>query len=175
MIGARTLLVPASDDMVELGRRVGRITAPGDVVVLSGPLGAGKTTFARGLGEALGVRGPVSSPTFVVARTHPSLGDGPALIHVDAYRLSDALELDDLDLDLDAAVTVIEWGREVVGAIADAWLDVELARPRAGEAAGDEQPRRVRVETVGDRWAAPGALAAVDEAIAPWHDGAVLD
>lgn len=171
------LRVPTSDDMIELGRRIGRVVAPGDLVVLTGPLGAGKTTLTRGLGEALGVRGAVSSPTFVLARTHPGLGDGPPLVHVDAYRLRDALDLDDLDLDLASSVTVIEWGRDVVGAIADAWLDVELERPRAGagavdgnmrDAGGDDAPRRVRIARVGERWSTPGAAAAVDEAAAPW-------
>ena len=85
---------------------------PGDLFVLSGDLGAGKTTFTQGLGEALSVRGPITSPTFVIARTHPSLADGPPLVHVDAYRLGSAAELDDIDLDAttEEAVTVVEWG-----------------------------------------------------------------
>ncbi|WP_441294332.1 tRNA (adenosine(37)-N6)-threonylcarbamoyltransferase complex ATPase subunit type 1 TsaE, partial [Curtobacterium sp. B18] len=74
------------------------------------PLGAGKTTMTRGLGAALGARGQVSSPTFVLARTHPTTA-GPDLVHVDAYRLSDPVELDDLDLDWDASIVVVEWGR----------------------------------------------------------------
>ena len=85
-----------ADDMVRAGELIGAQLAAGDVLVLTGPLGAGKTTFARGLGAALGVRGPVTSPTFVLARTHPSLVGGPELIHVDAYRLGDPAELDDL-------------------------------------------------------------------------------
>ena len=84
----------------------------GDLVLLTGGLGAGKTTLAQGIGAGLRVRGPVTSPTFVIARVHPSLGDGPDLVHVDAYRLGTALELDDLDLDadLDHSVVVVEWG-----------------------------------------------------------------
>src|SRR5690606_22080231 len=78
------------------------------------------------------VRGPISSPTFVLARTHPPLADGPALIHVDAYRLRDALDLDDLDLDLAGSVTIVEWGRDLVEAIAPDRLEIELERPRAG-------------------------------------------
>lgn len=156
--------IETSGDMERLGAALARVLRRGDVLVLNGPLGAGKTTLVRGLGEALGVRGAVASPTFVIARTHPSLGDGPALIHVDAYRLTSALELDDLDLDLDSAVTVIEWGREVVGAITDEWLELDLARPRAGQTdpapgalndpdAAVGEPREVAVHAVGDRFA----------------------
>lgn len=156
--------IETSDDMERLGAALAGVLRRGDVLVLNGPLGAGKTTLVRGLGEALGVRGAVASPTFVIARTHPSLSDGPALIHVDAYRLTSALELDDLDLDLDSAVTVIEWGSEVVSAIADEWLELDLARPRAAQsesaadASGDpdaavEEPREVTLRAVGDRFA----------------------
>ena len=88
--------VPTSDDMEAFGVELGRLLSAGDLVVLTGPLGAGKTTLTRGIGEAMHVRGPVTSPTFVLARTHPSLTDGPPLVHVDAYRLGSALELDDL-------------------------------------------------------------------------------
>ncbi|MCG8654503.1 tRNA (adenosine(37)-N6)-threonylcarbamoyltransferase complex ATPase subunit type 1 TsaE [Yimella sp. NH-Cas1] len=94
------------------GRRLGALLRAGDVVVLTGGLGAGKTTLTQAIAEGLGVRGPITSPTFVIARVHPSLVGGPELVHVDAYRLDGSLELDDLDLDseLDEAVTVIEWG-----------------------------------------------------------------
>ncbi|MFM9785724.1 tRNA (adenosine(37)-N6)-threonylcarbamoyltransferase complex ATPase subunit type 1 TsaE, partial [Streptomyces scabiei] len=84
---------------------------PGDVVVLTGPLGAGKTTLTRGIGAGLGIRGPVQSPTFVIARTHPSLVGGAPLVHVDAYRLGAAVELDDLDIDVEHSVVIVEWGR----------------------------------------------------------------
>ncbi len=137
----------SADETEALGRALGEVLDAGDVLVLTGPLGAGKTTLTRGLGEALGVRGPVQSPTFVIARTHPNLGDGPNLIHVDAYRLADPLELDDLDLDLAASVTVIEWGADAVSAIADSWLEVVLERERA---AGDE--RHATVRATGPAW-----------------------
>ncbi|MDQ0745205.1 alanine racemase [Clavibacter sp. B3I6] len=146
--------VATTDDMEELGRAFARELGAGDLVVLSGPLGAGKTTFTRGLGEGLGVRGPVTSPTFVLARTHPSLVDGPPLVHVDAYRLADARELDDLDIDFARSVVVVEWGQGKLDGVADAWWDLAIARPTgAGDAdplpgdedAAPEEPRAVRV------------------------------
>ncbi|GGO64073.1 tRNA threonylcarbamoyladenosine biosynthesis protein TsaE [Microbacterium nanhaiense] len=125
--------VPTAALMEDLGRRLGARLEAGDMLVLTGPLGAGKTTLTRGIGEGLGVRGPVQSPTFVIARTHPSLRGGAPLIHADAYRLGDAGELEDLDLDLDDSVTIVEWGRGLVEQIADEWWDVEIVRP-VGEA-----------------------------------------
>lgn len=159
--------VPTATAMDALGRRLASLCRAGDVLSLTGPLGAGKTTLVRGFGAALGVRGAVSSPTFVIARTHPSLRGGAALIHVDAYRLGSALELDDLDLDLDASVTVIEWGSEVVSAITDTWLDVTIVRSTGGAGSGvgvgdgagdpaddegDDDPREVLIRGVGRRW-----------------------
>ncbi|MBM7387450.1 alanine racemase [Clavibacter michiganensis] len=151
--------VATTDDMEELGRAVARELGAGDLVVLSGPLGAGKTTFTRGLGDGLGVRGPVTSPTFVLARTHPSLVDGPPLVHVDAYRLADARELDDLDIDFARSVVVVEWGEGKLDGVAEEWWDLRIARPTgAGDgdpAASDdadpdpdaapEEPRTVRI------------------------------
>ncbi len=113
-------------DMEQFGRSLGAELRAGDLVVLTGPLGAGKTTLTRGIAAGLGVRGRVQSPTFVIARTHPSLAGGPALIHVDAYRLGSAAELDDLDLDLDTAVTIVEWGRGMVDDLRDSWWEIEL-------------------------------------------------
>lgn len=124
--------VAAAADMEELGRRMGTSLEAGDLLVLTGPLGAGKTTLTRGLAEALGVRGPIQSPTFVIARTHPSLVGGAPLVHADAYRLSSALELDDLDIDADGSVVVMEWGRGKVDGLREAWWDVEITRPVGG-------------------------------------------
>ena len=131
--GRRTLDAPA--DMEDFGRELGEQLRAGDLVVLTGPLGAGKTTLTRGIAAGLGVRGPVQSPTFVIARTHPSLVGGPPLIHVDAYRLGSSAELDDLDLDLDSAVVIVEWGRGMVDGLRDAWWEIELDR---SSAAADE-------------------------------------
>lgn len=126
--------IATAEQMEHLGQLIGEQLQPGDLIVLTGPLGAGKTTFTRGLGEGLGVRGPVQSPTFVIARTHPSLVGRAPLVHVDAYRLGSAAELDDLDLDLARSVVVIEWGRGMADAVADAWWDIELERPVGGAA-----------------------------------------
>lgn len=126
--------IATAEEMEQLGRRIGEGLEAGDLLVLTGPLGAGKTTFTRGLAEGLGVRGPVQSPTFVIARTHPSLVGRAPLVHVDAYRLGSAAELDDLDLDLTRSVVVIEWGRDMADAVADAWWDIELERPVGGPA-----------------------------------------
>jgi tRNA threonylcarbamoyladenosine biosynthesis protein TsaE len=143
---------PTAGDTHDLGMRLGRLLRAGDLVLLTGGLGAGKTTLTRGIGEGLCVRGPVTSPTFVIARVHPSLVGGPALVHVDAYRLGGALELDDLDLDADVAdsVTVVEWGHGVAERLADAYLEVELT-------AGLDEARTARLTGFGDRWA--GLLA----------------
>lgn len=121
--------IATAEEMEKLGLRIGEQLEAGDLLVLTGPLGAGKTTFTRGLAEGLGVRGPVQSPTFVIARTHPSLVGRAPLVHVDAYRLGSAAELDDLDLDLERSVVVIEWGRGMAEELADSWWDIEVERP----------------------------------------------
>ncbi|WP_336645783.1 tRNA (adenosine(37)-N6)-threonylcarbamoyltransferase complex ATPase subunit type 1 TsaE [Microbacterium sp. USHLN186] len=148
--------IRTADAMENIGLRIGEQLEPGDLIVLTGPLGAGKTTFTRGLAEGLGVRGPVQSPTFVIARTHPSLVEGPPLVHVDAYRLGSAAELDDLDIDFVRSVVVIEWGRPMASAIADAWWDIEIERPVGGAEALDDEdldadaPRVITIERLGD-------------------------
>lgn len=112
--------------MVELGRLLGMRLRAGDVVLLSGELGAGKTTLMRGLGEGLGVRGPVTSPTFVIARRHPSLVGGPDLIHADAYRLGSAGEFEDLDLADEQAVVCVEWGRDRAEQLSARRLEIDI-------------------------------------------------
>lgn len=146
-------VIDTATQMHDLGVQLGRVLRAGDLVVLTGELGAGKTTLTRGIGEGLGVRGPVTSPTFVLARTHPSLRGGPALVHVDAYRLGGTDEFDDLDLDFERSVVIVEWGRGVVEP-ADDWLDIEIGRTRAGEWSGedDDEPRTITLVGHGDRW-----------------------
>ena len=154
MLGTRSIENP--DQMHELGLELGKALRAGDVLVLTGPLGAGKTTLTRGIGEGLGVRGPVTSPTFVLARTHPSLGEGPPLVHVDAYRLNSAVELDDLDIDFAHSVVVVEWGAGMLDGIVDSWLDVVIERPEGANAGelGEEliEPRTVTLTGHGERW-----------------------
>lgn len=147
--------------MRELGRRLAKLLRPGDLVLLTGRLGAGKTTLARGLGEGMGVRGAVTSPTFVIARVHPPLDGGPALVHVDAYRLGGGLEeMDDLDLDvsLTDSVVVVEWGDGKVEELSEDRLHVVIDRAAGGtggtgdgEGTGDDV-REVTVTGVGTRW-----------------------
>lgn len=126
LVGRRE--IDSAEGMEAFGRDIGRMLRPGDLLVLTGPLGAGKTTLTRGIADGLGVRGPVQSPTFVIARTHPSLVGGAPLVHVDAYRLGSAAELDDLDLDLDHSVVVVEWGKGLVDGLRDSWWEIELER-----------------------------------------------
>lgn len=135
------------DATQEWGHRLGALLRAGDLLVLTGGLGAGKTTLTQGIAEGLGVRGPITSPTFVIARTHPSLVDGPDLVHVDAYRLEGAFELDDLDLDSDLTdvVTVIEWGAGVAEQLSDDRLEIVL------DVDEDTEARTVRMTSHGER------------------------
>lgn len=144
-------VLPTADATRGFGAALAAELRAGDVLVLTGDLGAGKTTLTQGLADGLRVRGPITSPTYVIARVHPSLVGGPALVHVDAYRLGDAAELDDLDLDasLEDAVTVIEWGRGLAEHLSDDRVEVLL--DRSGSDA-DDQARTARVVGVGPRW-----------------------
>jgi tRNA threonylcarbamoyladenosine biosynthesis protein TsaE len=126
-----------AEDTIALGARLGRGLRAGDVVVLSGPLGAGKTVLAKGIAKAMDVDGPVISPTFVLARVHrPRSVDAPAMVHVDLYRLLDQTSVDlldeldslDLDTDLEEAVVVVEWGEGVAERLSDSHLDIALER-----------------------------------------------
>lgn len=141
------LVLPTPEDTRTVGERLAAVVRAGDLLILTGDLGAGKTTLTQGLGAGLGVRGPVTSPTFVIARVHPSLRGGPELVHVDAYRLGDAAELDDLDLDtdLDEAVTVVEWGSGLAEALSADRLELRLER------AADDV-RTLTLTPVGPRW-----------------------
>ena len=147
------LTIPDADAMEAFGAQLAALLAAGDLVVLDGPLGAGKTTLTRGLGAALGARGAVTSPTFVLAREHPT-ASGVPLVHVDAYRLPTARELDDLDLDYAGSIVVVEWGAGKLDGVADSWIDIAIARDRPDDA------REVTVTGNGPRWAHLDAILA---------------
>ena len=167
-----SLTVATAAEMRALGRSLAMVLRAGDLVILSGGLGAGKTTLTQGIGDGLGVRGPITSPTFVIARVHPPLAPPattgqapPALVHADAYRLGSALELDDLDLDTDtaASVTVVEWGEGLAEGLAADRLQVTITPtaggvPNEAESESDpggltgDMPRTVRISAVGKRW-----------------------
>ena len=153
----RTFLydVPHAEAMRALGESLAEQLRAGDLVVLSGELGAGKTTFTQGIGAGLTVRGAVTSPTFVIAREHPPTQTGPPLVHVDAYRLGGIDELDDLDLDtsLDEAVTVVEWGEGIAEGLAESRLEIRIIRALAHpDEHADLDPRRVLMTPIGPRW-----------------------
>jgi tRNA threonylcarbamoyladenosine biosynthesis protein TsaE len=155
--------VASVEELQRAAESLGNRLAAGDLLILTGELGAGKTTFTQGLGRGLRVREGIISPTFVLVRNHPSLLDGPGLVHVDAYRLESDAEIDDLDLEstLDCSVTVVEWGAGRVEHLADSWLHITLVRPVAGSPADpaaisdddDDEPRHVRIDAYGPRWA----------------------
>lgn len=151
--------VPTAEDMHALGHRLAGILRAGDVLVVDGELGAGKTTLAQGLGAGLGIKGPVISPTFVISRVHRSLTEGPHLVHVDAYRLGDANELSDIDLDASLAesVTYIEWGQGKAEWLAEDRLEVDIWRSIDPTIDG----RTVRLTGTGQRW--KGALEPLRE------------
>jgi tRNA threonylcarbamoyladenosine biosynthesis protein TsaE len=143
--------------MRDLGRELAGRLRVGDLVILTGPLGAGKTTLVQGIGEGLGVRGPVTSPTFVIARVHPVLaGSGPSLVHADAYRLGSVGEVDDLDLDADvaSAVTVVEWGEGLAEDLAEDRLEISI------QPDPDSDVRTVQLNGYGARWNEPPASSA---------------
>jgi tRNA threonylcarbamoyladenosine biosynthesis protein TsaE len=173
------LTVATAAQMRSLGRSLATLLRAGDLVILSGGLGAGKTTLTQGIGDGLGVRGPITSPTFVIARVHPPVGPTPTgtprppLVHADAYRLGSVLELDDLDLDTDtaASVTVVEWGEGLAEGLATDRLEITITPdavgpvvdfPVGGGSGADTEgepddtpgdvPRTVRISAVGGRW-----------------------
>jgi tRNA threonylcarbamoyladenosine biosynthesis protein TsaE len=141
--------LPTAADTFDFGNRLGRLLRAGDLVVLGGPLGAGKTALVQGIGAGMSVSGRIASPTFVIARVHPPSRDGgTTLVHVDAYRLGSLAEVDDLDLDVDtdAVVTVVEWGAGLVEQLTDARLEVVLAR------AADSEVRTATLTGHGADW-----------------------
>lgn len=142
------LQVRDADEMHALGIRIGEKLQAGDLVVLVGPLGAGKTTLTRGVGEALGAIGNVSSPTFVIARTHKRVSGEAPMVHVDAYRLGSADELDDLDIDFPKSIVLVEWGKGMLDGISENLLEVEIERDHTGAS----ETREVIITGFGNRW-----------------------
>jgi tRNA threonylcarbamoyladenosine biosynthesis protein TsaE len=189
-----SLSVSTADRTHELGAALAAVLDAGDLLVLTGELGAGKTTFTQGLGEGLGVRSGIISPTFVLVRIHPNLPEGPRpggpdLVHVDAYRLGSASEIDDIDLEntMDSAVTVVEWGRGRVEHLSESRLEIDLHRAigllatephtvpgTAGESEvldfdtddNDDEPRTIVMRGFGPRWASRPVLAGIIEGTA---------
>jgi tRNA threonylcarbamoyl adenosine modification protein YjeE len=139
-----------ADQMHELGVSLSKQFRAGDLIVLVGPLGAGKTTLSRGIGEGLRAIGNVSSPTFVIARTHKRENSDVPLVHVDAYRLGSAAELDDLDIDFENSIVLVEWGKGLLDGISENWLEIEIARDHTGET----EVRELAVTAFGERWSA---------------------
>ena len=194
----KTLTATTAEQTHALALRLAALLEAGDLLVLSGELGAGKTTFTQGLGEGLGVREGIISPTFVLVRIHPNLPEGPRpggpdLVHVDAYRLESASEIDDIDLEntMDSSVTVVEWGRARVEHLSDSRLEVELyrrlgsagllpaanssesPRPADSEPADvldfapedDDEPRTIVIRGFGPRWARQPSWPGIPEGI----------
>lgn len=145
MLGLPAEMEIATDtEMRALGERLAVDLRAGDLLILTGPLGAGKTTLVKGIGAGLGIRGPVTSPTFVIARVHP--GPVVPLVHADAYRLGSVLEVDDLDLDTANSVTVVEWGEGLAEGLADDRLEISISPDP------ESQRRTVRIRGIGARW-----------------------
>lgn len=134
--------------MHELGLKLAKQLKAGDLVILIGPLGAGKTTLTRGVGVGLEVEGNVSSPTFVIARTHKREGKAP-LVHVDAYRLGSPQQLDDLDIPFASSIVLVEWGKGLTDEISEHWLEIEISR----DTTGSSEDRQVMITGFGERWA----------------------
>ena len=150
------LIAADAEEMRAVGRQLAEHVCAGDLIMLSGPLGAGKTTFVQGLADGLGVRGRVTSPTFVISHIHRG---EPDLVHVDAYRLDSLDDVDSLDLDasLDESVTVVEWGRGKTDGLSDDRVEIDIARPvgsEPGESPDDlfmEAPRTLSLRSTGPR------------------------
>ncbi|MFW0107825.1 tRNA (adenosine(37)-N6)-threonylcarbamoyltransferase complex ATPase subunit type 1 TsaE [Rothia sp. P7181] len=168
-----TFELSSKEDTQHLAQALAPLLRPADLIMLNGELGAGKTTFTRCLGHALGVREGIISPTFVLSRVHPNLADGirpggPDLVHVDAYRLSSAEEIDDLDLEysLERSVTIVEWGENKVEHLSDSRLEIDIIRATGGngnipfQGINDEdetdeyssEPRTMMIRGCGPRW-----------------------
>ena len=138
------LEIKSAEEMEQLGSKLAGLLRPGDLVLLAGPLGAGKTTLTRGIGRGLSAQGTIQSPTFVLARTH-RIPNG-TLVHVDAYRLSSAMELDDLDIDFENSIVIVEWARDFLDGYSENFLTVEIDRTN------EDDSRLVTLTPTGSRW-----------------------
>lgn len=138
------LEIKSAEEMEQLGSKLAGLLKPGDLVLLAGPLGAGKTTLTRGIGRGLSAQGTIQSPTFVLARTH-RIPNGK-LVHVDAYRLSSAMELDDLDIDFEHSIVIVEWARDFLDGYSENFLTVEIDRTN------EDDSRLVTLTPTGSRW-----------------------
>ncbi len=138
------LEIKSAEEMEQLGSKLAGLLRPGDLVLLAGPLGAGKTTLTRGIGRGLSAQGTIQSPTFVLARTH-RIPNGQ-LVHVDAYRLSSAMELDDLDIDFEHSIVIVEWARDFLDGYSENFLTVEIDRTN------EDDSRLVTLTPTGSRW-----------------------
>lgn len=138
------LQIKSAEEMEQLGSKLAGLLKPGDLVLLAGPLGAGKTTLTRGIGKGLKAEGTIQSPTFVLARTH-RIPNGK-LVHVDAYRLSSAVELDDLDIDFENSIVIVEWARDYLDGYSENFLTVEIDRT------SEDDERVVTLTPTGHRW-----------------------
>lgn len=138
------LEIKSAEEMEQLGSKLAGFLKPGDLVLLAGPLGAGKTTLTRGIGRGLLAEGTIQSPTFVLARTH-RIPNGK-LVHVDAYRLSSAVELDDLDIDFENSIVIVEWARDFLSGYSENFLTVEIDRTN------EDDSRVVSLIPTGSRW-----------------------
>lgn len=158
--------IPTAEGMRDFGRRLAGELRAGDLLILNGELGAGKTTLTQGIGAGLGVEGDITSPTFVLSRVHQRTeGTGPSLVHVDAYRLSGAAELEDIDLESSAAtsVTVVEWGAEIAERLDESRLEIGIDR-----SSDDDHGRTVHLNPIGPRWdddAIEALTRAIDEVV----------
>lgn len=138
------LQIKSAEEMEQLGSKLAGLLKTGDLVLLAGPLGAGKTTLTRGIGKGLKAEGTIQSPTFVLARTH-RIPNGK-LVHVDAYRLSSAVELDDLDIDFENSIVIVEWARDYLDGYSENFLTVEIDRT------SEDDERVVTLTPTGHRW-----------------------
>jgi tRNA threonylcarbamoyladenosine biosynthesis protein TsaE len=142
---AQLVEAPTAEAMQDFGAALADKLLPGDLIIATGELGAGKTTLAQGIGRGLDAEGAIISPTFVLSRIHPSRTGHPTFVHVDAYRLASLAELEDLDLDLSEAITFVEWGAGLAEGLSDTRIEIDIRRSTDP----DDETRYVYVTPIG--------------------------